>query len=521
MSPQPPATPLNISVTTPPEEAQLDWYREDPLANDHHHHWHIVYPNVAVASSSPGPIVNQPRQGELFLYMHQQMLARYDTERQIAELWPAAALEDVAAPIPEGYELIGYRPRPANRTTTDAKAAGAARAGWEEANAAVENGSMDLVNAAGDVVGQAPLDENLLGCEVESSFWFADPDDPGPTRLRYLNAHGAGHVAIARASKQAPGSFEGPMYYVETAIRDPAFYRWHRRIDDLYYEHQRKQPTNDFTEFAADVSFRDEDLESTDIALCLAKDIPGAEQPGFDFGAWGEQELGLDLELDGPTTNELLTGFVRSNVTLSGPANPLIPAEWLQGVVHLTHEPFVFFTRIVNERSQPQDVTVRMFLVHHADAENRRMWIELDKFKATLKPGRNLIARPDARSSVVKRKGLRAPGAEPTPSSPGDVWCDCGWPYNLLLPSGESTPEGTQFYLMVAVTDWSKDHLGEPETCGSMSFCGARNQYPDKRRMGYPFDRDIYGYIRSTIRHEPSMTLRDLRIRCTTVRPPG
>ena len=25
-------------------EAALDWLREDPLANDHHRHWHIVYP---------------------------------------------------------------------------------------------------------------------------------------------------------------------------------------------------------------------------------------------------------------------------------------------------------------------------------------------------------------------------------------------------------------------------------------------------------------------------------------------
>ena len=74
---------------------------------------------------------------------------------------------------------------------------------------------------------------------------------------------------------------------------------------------------------------------------------------------------------------------------------------------------------------------------------------------------------------------------------------------------------------MVAVTDWSKDHLGEPETCGSMSFCGARNEYPDERPMGYPFDRPIDGYIRSAIRDEPSMAMRDLSIRCTTPRPPG
>lgn len=29
------------------DEVKLDWFREDPLANEHHEHWHIVYPNRA------------------------------------------------------------------------------------------------------------------------------------------------------------------------------------------------------------------------------------------------------------------------------------------------------------------------------------------------------------------------------------------------------------------------------------------------------------------------------------------
>lgn len=199
------------------------------------------------------------------------------------------------------------------------------------------------------------------------------------------------------------------------------------------------------------------------------------------------------------------------------------PREWLNGVVHLTHEPFVHFIRAKNLRSEAQEVTVRIFLAHADFAEDRRLWIELDKFRTTLDPGPNLIARPDARSSVIKRKGLEVPGAERGASSPNaaDVWCDCGWPYSLLLPSGESTPEGTPFKLMVAITDWSKDRLGQPETCGSMSFCGARGEYPDARRMGYPFDRAFVGSTAETIASMPNMAMRDLRIRCTTQRPVG
>jgi tyrosinase len=40
--------------------------------NSHHWHWHLIFPVEATAD-----IVNPPdRRGELFYYMHQQILAR-------------------------------------------------------------------------------------------------------------------------------------------------------------------------------------------------------------------------------------------------------------------------------------------------------------------------------------------------------------------------------------------------------------------------------------------------------------
>jgi len=46
------------------------------------------------------------------------------------------------------------------------------------------------------------------------------------------------------------------------------------------------------------------------------------------------------------------------------------------------------------------------------------------------------------------------------------------------------------FRLLVMVTDWDLDKTGPDTKCGSMSFCGARDaEYPDKREMGYPFNR--------------------------------
>jgi hypothetical protein len=66
-------------------------------------------------------------------------------------------------------------------------------------------------------------------------------------------------------------------------------------------------------------------------------------------------------------------------------------------------------------------------------------------------------------------------------------YCDCGWPYTLLLPRGK--PDGMPFRLLVLGTDAAIDGVEHPEHCGSMSYCGAVDRYPDTRDMGYPFSR--------------------------------
>lgn len=48
----------------------MTYFREDIALNSHHYHWHIVYP-----MGGPYPeYYNKDRRGELFYYMHHQML---------------------------------------------------------------------------------------------------------------------------------------------------------------------------------------------------------------------------------------------------------------------------------------------------------------------------------------------------------------------------------------------------------------------------------------------------------------
>lgn len=112
----------------------------------------------------------------------------------------------------------------------------------------------------------------------------------------------------------------------------------------------------------------------------------------------------------------------------------------------------------------------------------------MDKFTATLAPNQKAVLyRPDTESSVIKRKAEKSPTSTTNRPRGRSSYCDCGWPYTLLLPRG--TAAGLPCRLLVMFTDATKDNVSQPGECGSMSFCGARDRYPDNREMGYPFAR--------------------------------
>lgn len=71
--------PLTGAPSQVPEDVEdlIEYWREDTNLNDHHLHWHDVYGNNRVNDpNNPGKYLWKSRQGELFIYMHRQMVAR-------------------------------------------------------------------------------------------------------------------------------------------------------------------------------------------------------------------------------------------------------------------------------------------------------------------------------------------------------------------------------------------------------------------------------------------------------------
>ena len=189
------------------------------------------------------------------------------------------------------------------------------------------------------------------------------------------------------------------------------------------------------------------------------------------------------------------------------------------GVEHGDHEPFLWRLRAENPGEAERTVTVRIFLAPAEAAEDRRAWIEMDKFEHVVPPGASEIERPGRLASPVRKPAERPPVFVQGPAqTPHEQYCRCGWPYHLLVPRG--TPAGMPFRVLAMLTDWELDKVSGDDDCGSMSFCGSRDRYPDTREMGYPFSRPLPGGIAATLEALPTVCARDLTIRHDP-RPPG
>jgi tyrosinase len=428
-------------------EAALDWFREDPLANDHHRHWHIVYPARGRPSPS-GPRL-QDRQGELFFYMHQQMLARYDAERRALGFDPVEPFGDYRAPIGEGYEdrPVDTALRDVDRADTGVLTVAELEEQRDRLREAVEAG------AAQNGAGPQPLTSELLGALAEPT---------AGTLWRDVWHHGYGHVITAFVMAPDGGGDPGDIGDTATAIRDPFFWRWHRHVDDLNFALQeRLEP------FAFD--------DAPDVALT------GVE---------------LALEADpGTAVDELVTLVAETD-----------------DVEHGDHEPFLWRLQADNPGAQERIVTVRIFLAPAEAAEDRRAWIEMDKFEQALPPGATTIERPGRLAAPARKPAERPPVfVQPPAQTPHEQYCRCGWPYHLLLPRG--TVAGMRFRVLAMLTDWELDRVSGDDDCGSMSFCGARDRYPDRRQMGYPFSRPLPGGVAATLEALACVHARDITIR--------
>ncbi|XP_044743292.1 phenoloxidase 1-like [Chrysoperla carnea] len=503
---EPIVLPRDYTASNLEPENRIAYFREDLGIYLHHWHWHLVYP-----FEGPRDIVAKDRRGELFYYMHQQIIARYNFERFCNKLPRVKRLVDYKQPMKEAYyskldSLVSSRAwpsrsanmvckdlnRPVNRLKQDLDE----MARWtDRIHEAINSGFVRLPDGSQvELSVQNGLDEgiDMLGNMIEASIL-------APNMAYYGNLHNMGHIFIAYCHDPDHRYLENFAPMGDTAInmRDPIFYRLHAFIDDIFHKYKSTIPR-----------YTVQQLEYPPVRL-----------------------TGVNIEVPGGPSNTLQTFWQQSDLDMSrgldfSPRGPIRVR-----FTHLQHTGFSYRIQANNSSANQIRGTCRIFLAPNNDergipipfTDHRKFFIELDRFIVTLDPGNNEIVRKSTESSVTIPFERTFRNLDLNRPVGGDEleqfnYCGCGWPQHMLIPKG--TPEGYPCTLFVMISNIADD-LVDQDLSGacsdSSSFCGIKDRlYPDRRSMGYPFDREPRTGV-NTIREflTPNMAIQKVSIRFT------
>ncbi|CAJ0637949.1 11632_t:CDS:2 [Entrophospora sp. SA101] len=473
----------------------MKYYHDDPNLNEHHEHWHNVYPPGALPDPfKKNATISKDRQGEL-----------YDAERIGLGLEPIKPFSNYREPIPEGYNpdvhVVGktnpedgpvtqfaFSARPAGAVPKDLTGKDPLKiSDLEEARAnitkAIQQGKFD---------NGKPITADLLGNVIQSTTIelkeyrkYGDLHNNGHFLLSYV------HNPNADDKKNNPGILIEP----RSAVRDPLFFRWHKHIDEFFVSWQKTLPPHDFKD-SPPVK-----IQQNGFILAFKDKIPGIKGLGDVeqdklASKWGEEHFGGANYIKDPDASVSTTTLETKMKTRTW--------TWVEDdqrtetIEYLFPREWYYFFRVENTSDKNLILTFRIFLAPEKTKDSFESWIELDKFKYPIGPkAKVVVARDCDKSSVVRQPPQKTVDQlDDTVTQPGkkdsdkELYCDCGWPFHLLLPRG--APNGTPFKLLAFVSDWNLDKVPDVNTrCGSLTFCGAERpgeKYPDIRPMGYPFD---------------------------------
>ncbi|XP_063680987.1 hemocyanin II-like [Bolinopsis microptera] len=428
-------------------EQRLSWWREDPGIAEHHYNWHVYYPYTEAP---------RDRQGELFAYMHEQMLARYDFERlavgfgRVRAFGPGYTWEK---PLKEGYNprMEGFSFRPSGmlisetiRMESKLILTDVLQRNKERFFYSLARGYLERPDSA-----KVEITMDKLGNTMEANMGSVN-------KKLYGNLHNDGHNILSTIN-DPDGRYDvepGPMIATQAAPRDTVFYRWHKFVDAIFEAYRvnlEPYSVNDLTM---------KDTEVNNIQIVTEK------KPN--------------------QVNNLFTFMMEKKYTIYNPEKKVVQKKILN------HIPFSYKLKVRNTSCRNSMVVFRIFLAPETEElldQWRNMFIELDKFVAYLDPGEDReITRFDHQSSVILPPETTVQDILDDNTSPQQT-CGCGWPRNLLIPRGNTA--GMKANLLVLATNWEKDGVSPDQVLsGSVSYCGKMGYpYPDKKPMGFPFDR--------------------------------
>jgi len=468
---------------------RVDYFTEDLGMNSHHYHWHVVNPSIFTEAMGG----HKDRTGELFYWMHRQMVARFDSELLSNHLPRVQPFDNWNDQIEMGYaphlsiQRTGYHymNRPEGLWLEDLPELTKSQLNqWKNRiidaihrrNVTHENGTKIKLDSETGI--------DVLGHMIASTLRSMN-------RRYYGNLHSFAHVMAARMADHSGKHMEdnGVMYDVATSARDPMFYCWHKFIDNLFTEYQNTlKPYSKY------------ELTWPEVVI---------------------DDFHIETEHDGDEDKNVIHTYYATNTLHLGKGFDYTrDTEAKVLVKHIDHEDFTYVIDVDNNDEKDHHAVFRVFLAPKYDErghpfslkEQRTLMVELDKFKATLHPGHNVVRRCSNESSVTMTAHQIFGDLK---TSDDEDHCHCGWPEYMLVPKGNY--HGMEFEMFVMASDWDHDKVPTTDKAchckDSISYCGTiYEDYPDKEPMGYPFDRTIktrgWEEFRTQNMHETDVTIK-------------
>jgi len=409
------------------------YFRESTALNSHHLHWHDV-----VSS-------RMERFGELFYYMHRQILARYEAERLSSglERTKPFCYDDWDNPIEEGYDpRLGewWTPRPGGMVMGSEIERQTLKKYYEDIKDVVKKGGV-----------------------------FKDGKDEGLEELGRLvekTLHNAGHQYLNKMGGN------GVIGTAVASLRDPVFYRWHSCLENIFRSY--KESLGEYTE----------------------------QELGFP----GVKIIELEVKSEGSSHKNTLTTFMETEEIHLRNMDGDLDLKYDQKTPvktfnqrRLNHIPFIYKLRI-KSKFETEGV-VRIFLKPFGEDGNRNIF-ELDRFHINLKKGVNNIRRheslaPHLYKSKLSVGELQDKVMEGKMSKEEYNMVGCGWPINLNIPRGRAG--GMRWEVVAMISNIVEDNKETWESASNQSwaYCGVQQGgIPDTRPMGFPFDRNFHNLHR-------------------------
>jgi len=450
-------------------ETAVAYFGEDIGMNVHHVTWHMDFPFWWEDSYG----YHLDRKGELFFWAHHQLTVRFDSERlsnhldMVDELYWDQPIVEGFAPHTT-YRYGGEFPtRPDNIDFEDVEDVVRIRDMIIHEARIKDAIDLGFITAADgsqiDINNERGIDH--LGDIIESSMY-------SPNIQYYGALHNHAHILLGRQS-DPKGKFNLPpsvMEHFETATRDPAFFRLHKYMDNIFKEHKDLLP-----------AYTPEEIAFSGVSVDSVQ-IQGALETYFeDF----EYDLGMGVDSSSTEADVDVTAIVP----------------------RLNHRDFAYNINVHNDNADDTHAVVRIFLcpaqnnqgIRFKYDESRWHCIEMDKFWTHLAHGDNEIVKKSSESSVtipdIPSFRQLIHDADAAMAAGTEVHLEafqqqCGIPNRMLLPKGSE--EGVEFWLNVVVTDATGDDVSALEDGDTHTQCGVHGAtYPDHKPMGFPYDRSM------------------------------